>query len=44
MSLHDPVVVLNVECDKKESLASILKKIKEFLSNYNELKLDALNQ
>ncbi|TDO83503.1 phosphomannomutase [Halanaerobium saccharolyticum] len=44
LSLHDPVVVLNVECDKKESLASILKKIKEFLSNYNKLKLDALNQ
>jgi len=43
MSLHDPVVVLNVECDKKESLDFILNHIKVFLSNYDKLELEALN-
>lgn len=42
MSLHDPVVVLNVECDKKESLEFILNKVKEFLSNYDKLNLNTL--
>ena len=39
MSLHDPVVVLNVECDKKQSLDKILTKINGFLSNYDKLVL-----
>lgn len=43
MSLHDPVVVLNVESDQKESLDFILNHLKEFLSNYDKLELDALN-
>lgn len=43
MSLHDPVVVLNVECDQKESLDFILNHLKEFLSNYDKLELNTLN-
>jgi len=43
MSLHDPVVVLNIECDQKESLDFILNKVKKFLSNYDTLNLAALN-
>ncbi|MFP4371606.1 MAG: phosphomannomutase/phosphoglucomutase [Halanaerobium sp.] len=43
MSLHDPVLVLNLECDQEESLNFILNKIKEFLSNYEKLKMDSLN-
>ncbi|MFW6251723.1 MAG: phosphomannomutase/phosphoglucomutase, partial [Halanaerobium sp.] len=43
LSLHDPVVVLNVECDRQESLNYILKKIKEFLSSYDKLELDVFN-
>jgi len=37
MSLHDPVLVLNVECDQEESLNQILKKLKGFLSNYDKV-------
>ncbi|MFN2339986.1 MAG: phosphomannomutase/phosphoglucomutase [Halanaerobium sp.] len=43
LSLHDPVVVLNIECDQKDSLDFILKKIKEFLSSYNKLELSTFN-
>lgn len=43
MSLHDPVVVLNVECDKEKSLNNILEKIRDFLSSYNKLDLTALD-
>lgn len=43
MSLHDPVVVLNIESDQKESLDFILNKVKKFLSNYDKLELNALN-
>jgi len=43
MSLHDPVLVLNLECDQKESLNFILNKIKEFLSNYKKLEINSLN-
>ncbi len=43
LSLHDPVIVLNVECDRQESLNYILKKIKEFLSSYDKLELDVFN-
>ena len=43
MSLHDPVVVLNVECDKKQSLNDILEKIRYFLSSYDKLDLTALD-
>lgn len=38
MSLHDPVLVLNIECDTEKSLDSIFKKIKVFLNNYNSVK------
>ena len=37
MSLHDPVLVLNVECDQEESLNQILKKLKGFLNNYDKV-------
>ena len=37
MSLHDPVLVLNVECDQEESLSQILKKLKGFLNNYDKV-------
>ncbi|MFW5961710.1 MAG: phosphomannomutase/phosphoglucomutase, partial [bacterium] len=43
MSLHDPVLVLNLECDQQESLNFILNKIKEFLSNYEKLETYSLN-
>ena len=42
LSLHDPVLVLNVECDKEQSLNYILKEIKNFLSNYKKLDLSSL--
>lgn len=43
MSLHDPVLVLNIECDEEESLEFILKKVKDFLSNYDKVNLEGLN-
>ncbi|SIR04626.1 phosphohexomutase domain-containing protein [Halanaerobium kushneri] len=42
MSLHDPVLVLNVECDKKESLDYILEKLKVFLDNYSSVNAETL--
>ncbi len=42
MSLHDPVLVLNIECDEEKSLDFILKNIREFLSNYNKINLEGL--
>ncbi len=42
-SLHDPVLVLNIECDSKESLSRILGELKSFLSQYEHLNLDPLN-
>ncbi|MFW5790134.1 MAG: phosphomannomutase/phosphoglucomutase [Bacillota bacterium] len=38
MSLHDPVLVLNIECDTDRDLNKSLMKIKEFLKNYNSIK------
>lgn len=38
MSLHDPVLVLNLECDKEQDLEEILDSLREFLTNYNQLK------
>ena len=43
MSLHDPVLVLNIECDKKEELDFILKKIKDFLVKYDKVNSETLN-
>jgi len=40
MSLHDPVLVLNVECDQEESLSQILNKLKGFLSNYDKVEVN----
>jgi phosphomannomutase len=38
MSLHDPVLVLNLECDKEQDLEKILDSLRGFLNNYNQLK------
>ena len=38
MSLHDPVLVLNIECDTDRDLNKTLKKIREFLNNYNSIR------
>ncbi|MGM0415119.1 MAG: phosphomannomutase/phosphoglucomutase, partial [Bacillota bacterium] len=38
MSLHDPVLVLNIECDADRKLNKTLNKIKEFLNNYDSIK------
>lgn len=40
MSLHDPVLVLNIECDQQQSLDNILNNISEFLNNYDKLQTD----
>ncbi|MFN2363956.1 MAG: phosphomannomutase/phosphoglucomutase, partial [Halarsenatibacteraceae bacterium] len=37
MSLHDPVLVLNIECDSDKNLSKTLDKIKEFLNEYNSI-------
>jgi phosphomannomutase len=42
-SLHDPVLVLNVECDSSEDLNSILNELQEFLSQYEHLCLKLLD-
>ncbi len=38
MSLHDPVIVLNIECDLDKDLNQTLTEIKEFLNRYNAIK------
>jgi len=43
MSLHDPVIVLNVESDEKEKLEFILTKIKGFLNKYDKVNSESLN-
>lgn len=43
MSLHDPVLVLNIECDENKDLKYILNKLQDFLSNYQKLDLKGLN-
>jgi phosphomannomutase len=43
MSLHDPVLVLNLECDEQQSLDNILNNIRGFLNNYGKLKIDILH-
>jgi len=42
MSLHDPVLVLNIECDQKKSLKTILKNMSGFLNNYDKLQNDLI--
>ncbi|CCU78538.1 Phosphomannomutase [Halanaerobium saccharolyticum subsp. saccharolyticum DSM 6643] len=43
MSLHDPVLVLNIECDQQQSLKNILKNIRGFLNNYDKLQIDIID-
>ena len=38
MSLHDPVLVLNIECDTDKDLNQTLTEIKDFLNRYNAIK------
>ncbi|ADQ14590.1 phosphoglucomutase [Halanaerobium hydrogeniformans] len=42
MSLHDPVLVLNVECDDNSKLEYIKEQLRKFLSNYEKVKLENL--
>ncbi len=42
-SLHDPVLVLNVECDNEDDLNSILQELKKFLSQYEHLCIKLLD-
>ena len=42
MSLHDPVLVLNVECDRKENLKDIKKNLKNFLEEFDNLNIEEL--
>jgi phosphomannomutase len=44
MSLHDPVLVLNVECETKAKLTSIKQQLKDFLANYDQVDLDPLTK
>lgn len=44
MSLHDPVLVLNIEADLEKKLASIKEKILKFLSRFEKLELDNLEK
>jgi phosphomannomutase len=38
MSLHDPVLVLNLECDREQDLERILENLRSFLKRYDKLK------
>lgn len=42
LSLHEPVLALNVESDIKGGLQTILSKLKPFLSKYDQLDLSSL--
>ena len=42
LSLHEPVLALNVESDIKGGLQAILSKLKPFLSKYDQLDLSSL--
>lgn len=41
-SLHDPVLVLNIECESKKNLQSIKSKLLNFLGEYKYLEIDVL--
>ncbi|SFL44814.1 phosphomannomutase/phosphoglucomutase [Halanaerobium salsuginis] len=43
MSLHDPVVVINIECDSNDSLKLIKDRLEEFLAKFSELNSTKLN-
>lgn len=42
MSLHDPVLVLNIECDSQQTLENIINNIRSFLNKYDKLLTDIL--
>ena len=42
MSLHDPVLVLNIECDDKDKLKYIIFQLREFLIDYDKVELQNL--
>ncbi len=42
MSLHDPVLVLNVECDDKSKLEYIKAELRKYLANYDKVELENL--
>ncbi|MFW6282325.1 MAG: phosphomannomutase/phosphoglucomutase, partial [bacterium] len=37
MSLHDPVLVLNIECDEQKKLNLIKNSLQQFLGNYSKI-------
>lgn len=43
LSLHEPVLPLNIESDSDNGINIILKKLIPFLKNYEELELDNIN-
>ncbi len=42
-SLHDPIMPLNAESERKGGCAEILEKVRSFLSAYQELDLSPMN-
>ncbi|MBE7040240.1 MAG: phosphomannomutase/phosphoglucomutase [Ruminococcaceae bacterium] len=42
LSLHDPLMPLDIQCDTEESLSSIYKFLKNFLSNYDYIDVSSL--
>jgi phosphomannomutase len=40
LSLHDPVIPLNVESDKKDGVAEIMQKLTIFFNRYSDKELD----
>ncbi len=44
MSLHEPVLALNVEADCSGGIKTIIQQLDEFFGRYEEIELDAINK
>ena len=44
MSLHEPVLALNVESDVAGGIQMIVNKLSKFLEQYKELNIDSINK
>lgn len=42
MSLHDPVFVLNIECDSEENLKAIIANLSDFLEGFDQIDIGAI--
>jgi len=42
MSLHEPLLVLQIENDEKGYIVPVLKKMQQFLNNYPEINQEKL--